>query len=152
MSQAAHDVAPGSTRSRVPVSALLVALAGLVVGILAAGISYDDAWITYRYAYNLAAGNGFVYNPGERVFGTSAPGYALALALLSLPNPEWVPTVSAGLCVLSLVACGAAFATFGTLRGSTLAGVVAGLVFVVNPLALEGFSGEMVPQLSLIHI
>ena len=149
MTRAAHDVAPGPPPSRVPVSALLVALAGLFAGILAAGISYDDAWITYRYAYNLAAGDGFVYNAGERVFGTSAPGYALVLALLSLPNPEWVPTVSAGLCVLSLVACGAAFATFGTLRGSTLAGVVAGLVFVVNPLALEAFSGEMVPQAAL---
>jgi len=149
VSRTAHDVAPGPPLSRVPVSALLVALAGLGAGILAAGISYDDAWITYRYAYNLAAGDGFVYNTGERVFGTSAPGYALVLALLSLPNPEWVPTVSAGLCVLSLVACGAAFATFGTLRGSTLAGVVAGLVFVVNPLALEAFSGEMVPQAAL---
>ena len=104
VSRTAHDVAPGPPLSRVPVSALLVALAGLGAGILAAGISYDDAWITYRYAYNLAAGDGFVYNTGERVFGTSAPGYALVLALLSLPNPEWVPTVSAGLCVLSLVA------------------------------------------------
>jgi hypothetical protein len=149
MAPAAVGVAEAPPRARLPLAALLVALAGLVVGVLAAGISYDDAWITYRYAFNLAAGDGFVYNAGERVFGTSAPGYAAVLALLSLPNPAWVPVVSAGLCVLSLAACGAAFATFGAVRGSTLAGVVAGLVFVVNPLALEAFGGEMVPQAAL---
>ncbi len=146
---AANSVAPAAPRSRLLLPASLVALAGLVMGILAAGIAYDDAWITYRYAYNVASGQGFVYNAGERVFGTSAPGYALLLAVLSLPNPEWVPTVSAALCALALASCGAAFATFGAARGSTLGGVVAGLVFVVNPLALEAFGGEMVPQAAL---
>ncbi|MEI7887528.1 MAG: hypothetical protein WCJ04_09060, partial [Actinomycetes bacterium] len=29
----------------------------------------DDAFITYRYARNLARGNGLVFNPGERVEG-----------------------------------------------------------------------------------
>ena len=37
----------------------------------------DDFFITYRYAQNLLAGNGFVFNPGERVFGTTAPGWGL---------------------------------------------------------------------------
>jgi hypothetical protein len=149
MSLAASTPAVAPARRAVLAAAVLVGLAGLAAGILAAPISYDDAWITYRYAYNVAAGQGFVYNPGEHVFGTSAPGYALLLGVLSRPNPEWVPTVSAVLCAISLAACGAAFATFGAVRGSTLAGVVAGLVFVTNPLALEAFSGEMVPQAAL---
>jgi len=33
----------------------------------------DDAYITFRYAQNLAAGLGFVYNAGERVLGTTTP-------------------------------------------------------------------------------
>lgn len=45
--------------------------------------SFDDFYITYRYAWNLAAGHGFVFNPGERVFGTTAPGFGLLLALLT---------------------------------------------------------------------
>jgi hypothetical protein len=142
-------VAAAPVRRGVLAAAVLVALVGLGAGIVAAPISYDDAWITYRYAYNLAAGQGFVYNPGERVFGTSAPGFALLLALLSLPNPEWVPAVGATLCAVSLAACGAAYALFGGVRGAPVAGVVAGLLFVVNPLALEAFSGEMVPQAAL---
>jgi hypothetical protein len=40
----------------------------------------DDAWITYRYAENIAEGAGFVYNRGERVLGTSTPLYTLLLA------------------------------------------------------------------------
>src|SRR3972149_2161670 len=44
--------------------------------------SYDDAYITFRYAENIANGNGFVYNIGEPFLGTTTPGYALLLAAL----------------------------------------------------------------------
>ncbi|MEA3351724.1 MAG: hypothetical protein U9Q82_13985 [Chloroflexota bacterium] len=40
----------------------------------------DDAYITYRYARNILAEEGFVYNPGERVLGTTTPLYTLTLA------------------------------------------------------------------------
>ncbi len=33
----------------------------------------EDAYITFRYARNVAAGNGWVFNPAERVFGFSSP-------------------------------------------------------------------------------
>ncbi len=42
----------------------------------------DDMFITFRYAWNLVHGQGFVFNPGERVFGLTNPGLGLALALL----------------------------------------------------------------------
>ena len=44
---------------------------------------YDDAFITFRYARNLAEGLGLVYNPGaewEPVLGTTTPLFALLLA------------------------------------------------------------------------
>jgi len=44
------------------------------------GLVRDDAYITYRYAENIANGEGFVYNAGEHVYGTSSPGFALLLA------------------------------------------------------------------------
>ena len=55
----------------------------------------DDAWITYRYAEHVGAGDGFVYNPGERVLGTSTPLYTLLLAGahalgMSVPVVSWV--------------------------------------------------------------
>ena len=41
----------------------------------------DDAYITFRYARNLAEGLGLVYNPGEWVLGTTTPLWAAILAL-----------------------------------------------------------------------
>ncbi|HLK39208.1 MAG TPA: hypothetical protein VKU41_20745 [Polyangiaceae bacterium] len=45
-----------------------------------AGVRMDDAYITYRYGENVARARGFVFNPGERLLGTSAPGHALIAA------------------------------------------------------------------------
>lgn len=40
----------------------------------------DDAFITYRYADNLVAGNGPVFNAGERVEGYTCPSWLLLVA------------------------------------------------------------------------
>jgi hypothetical protein len=78
-----------STSAQEPRTFLRWSLFGLVL-IVAFGIflwsntayDIDDAPITYRYADNIVQGNGFVYNPGERVLGTSTPLYTLLLASL----------------------------------------------------------------------
>ena len=41
----------------------------------------EDAYITFRYARNLAAGHGLVYNLGERVMGFTSPLWTLWCAL-----------------------------------------------------------------------
>ena len=43
---------------------------------------FDDAFITYRYADNLRAGNGLVFNPGERVEGTSTFLFTIMLSVV----------------------------------------------------------------------
>lgn len=51
----------------------------------------DDAFITYRYSRNLINGLGLVYNPGERVLGTTTPLYTLVIALgMILGFRPWV--------------------------------------------------------------
>lgn len=48
---------------------------------------YDDAFITLRYAENLAAERGFVYNPGapwEPLLGTTTPAFTVILAAARL--------------------------------------------------------------------
>jgi hypothetical protein len=54
--------------------------------------SIDDAYITYRYADNIAHGLGYVFNPGQRVEGTSTFLFTLLLAIPGLLglNIEWV--------------------------------------------------------------
>lgn len=41
----------------------------------------DDAYITYRYAFNLVSGNGLVYNAGERVEGYTNLLWTLLVAI-----------------------------------------------------------------------
>lgn len=40
----------------------------------------DDAFISYRYGQNLASGQGLVFNPGERLLGSTSPGQMLLSA------------------------------------------------------------------------
>src|SRR5262249_54436007 len=100
-----------------PTPARLAALILLAVLAALAGrglwpFSYDDAFISYRYARSWAAGDGLVYNRGEAVLGTTAPGYALALGVLTrasggrLDAPAWGT-------LLSLAALVSAFALAG---------------------------------------
>ncbi|HDY90309.1 MAG TPA: hypothetical protein ENH82_19590, partial [bacterium] len=42
---------------------------------------YDDSYITYRYAVNLANGDGLVFNVGERVDAASSFLYTVILAM-----------------------------------------------------------------------
>ncbi len=63
----------------------LVAALAFGLRILPGPRTIDDAFITFRYARNLLEGNGPVFNPGERVLGTTTPLYMGLLAIVSLP-------------------------------------------------------------------
>lgn len=58
---------------------------GLITAFIAINFlhwGYDDPFITYRYATNIISGNGFVYNPSERILSTTTPLFTLILALI----------------------------------------------------------------------
>ncbi len=59
-----------------------------------AGYTADDAFITFRYAENIASGNGFVYNSFQRVLGTTTPLYTL---LLTIPAMLSVSLITASM-------------------------------------------------------
>lgn len=55
-------------------------------------VTLEDAFITFRYARNLALGKGFVYNEGQRVMGTTTPLLTMLLGLLGrVAGPEVIP-------------------------------------------------------------
>jgi hypothetical protein len=56
----------------------------------------EDALITLRYAENIAAGRGWVYNPGERVLGTTTPLFTMILALMARLG---LPAIQAGIAI-----------------------------------------------------
>lgn len=59
-----------------------LALAAFLIRVSVGPLAIDDAYITFRYARNLAEGLGFVYNAGERVLGTTTPLWTLLLAVV----------------------------------------------------------------------
>jgi arabinofuranosyltransferase len=62
------------------------------------GLRHDDAYITYRYGQNLASGQGLVFNPGQRIMGSTSPGQALVAALVyRLVGQAWLPSVMSSL-------------------------------------------------------
>ncbi|MCX6646265.1 MAG: hypothetical protein NTY09_07905 [bacterium] len=68
--------------SRLALMALLFAL--LIGATIFINFNLDDPFITFRYADNIALGEGPVYNPGERVEGYSNPTWVLIMTLFSL--------------------------------------------------------------------
>jgi arabinofuranosyltransferase len=87
----------------------LSALIHLALCWLLRGFTTDDAWISVRYAENLAAGYGFVWNPGgPRVEGASNPLLVAVEALVSAagwsaPGAARVLGVAGGLACVVLV-------------------------------------------------
>lgn len=80
----------------------LLAIAARLGFHLFTGFTADDAFITFRYAENIAHGLGFVYNEGERVLGTTTPLFTLLLSLCSLVR---LPVITAAL-IISLLSSG----------------------------------------------
>jgi arabinofuranosyltransferase len=78
------DTSPETTRTslaeRIGLAAGAVLLLYFAFNVFA--FVHDDAFITYRYSYNLRHGFGAVFNPGEHTEGYSCPLYMLLTALL----------------------------------------------------------------------
>lgn len=103
--------------------------------------SFDDPYITFRYARNLLAGNGFVYNVGQRTLSTTAPLYGLLLAGLGLAWPD-LPALANGLGALSLVLAAALLVFQARDHGEMALGLIAGLFLSTAPLAVTSFGSE----------
>jgi hypothetical protein len=102
---------------------------------------YDDPYITFRYAQNLLAGNGFVYNVGQRTLSTTAPLYGLLLAGLGLVWPD-LPNVANVVSALALVVAATILLLQARAHGEMAVGLVAGLFLSLAPLAVSTFGSE----------
>lgn len=130
---------------------LVIVLPAVYVSLVNRNNTYDDAFITYRYAYNFATGIGFVYNAGEWLLGTTTPLYGLILGCLGFVfGPDTIPIISGVISGMALLMTGIALYTYGRLHAQPFCGMLAGLFFVTNPLLLTTFGGEMLFLVALI--
>jgi hypothetical protein len=126
---------------------LAVALLSRLLLLTATHAAEEDFYITLRYAVNIAAGRGFVYNPGESVLGATTPLYTLLLALLIRLHLD--PILCARLMGIGadLISCVAIY-SLGRTAGRPGAGVAAALCLAVLPTnliwATKGMEVELV--------
>jgi hypothetical protein len=118
---------------------LILFLVAVIARLLPGPRTIDDSYITYRYARNLLSGEGFVYNPGERVLGTTTPLYTSLMTLAALltggihapfPTLAWlINALADGLtCVLLF--------NIGRKLGYKWAGLGAALTWAVAPFSV----------------
>ena len=118
--------------------ALIVALA-LLARFIPGPRTIDDAFITFRYARNILAGQGFVYNPGEAVLGTTTPLYTLLMAGLgALTGGVQAPFPLLALLVNALADAATCLLLWnlGRRLGFERAGVAAALAWAVAPFSV----------------
>lgn len=120
---------------------LLLGAIALYCGWLYRNFAQDDAFITYRYARNIASGYGFVYNLNEPVLGTTTPLYTLVLALFGKLLGQDIRLISHLISVLSLWISGVVLYYLGKEGGILQAAAVA-LVFISNPLLISAIGME----------
>jgi hypothetical protein len=118
--------------------------AALLVGLRLHAYAFDDPFITYRVARNLATGQGMVYNPPERVNALTSPLHALILAGLHLFTGLDFPLLGAALTMAGLAVTAAL--VHHLLRRDPAAGPVpaalAGMLIVLSPLLVQSMGME----------
>jgi hypothetical protein len=106
----------------------------------------DDSYITYRYARNILAGDGFVFNPGERVMGTTTPLYTfLMTGLGALSGGTNAPFPALALVVNAMADAGTCLLLWylGRRIGSPVAGAGAALVWAIAPYSVTFATGGL---------
>jgi hypothetical protein len=130
---------------------LIPALVALAVRLVTGPHPIDDAYITFRYARNLADGLGLVYNPGEWVLGTTAPLWALILGgayRLGLTDLPWVATAVSGVCDAATAAL--LFILARRIGWPSIGAALVGLAWALNPMSIGFSTGGMETSLFVL--
>lgn len=122
---------------------LMLGSVALVIVLTAAFWHYtqDDVFITYVYSRHLATGEGFVFNPGERVQGTTTPLYTLLMAGVYLLTDDLLHAGNLLSGIMLLVAGGLALYLLRPYAGAYARAALA-LTLAVSPLVYASFGME----------
>lgn len=106
----------------------------------------DDAYIIFRYAQNVLAGQGLVFNPGEPVFGITTPLFAGILVALGAvtgrPNAPF-PALAVGVSALADAATCVLLIRLAGDVSRRPAGILAAVVWAVAPMSVTFAVGGM---------
>jgi len=117
-------------------------------------LKFDDAYIHFRYAENIAQGEGFVYNPGERVLGSGAIPWNLMLAVIAaLAPPGTLPAAVSVFNYLALLACAALLlAALRELVRPWVGMAITAALLAQGPLVVSSVGGMETVSLCLLYL
>ncbi len=114
----------------------------------------DDAYIFYTYVSNLLAGDGFVFNPGERVNGTTSILYPFVVAalsyLLSFLGEISIPLIAHLFLALCLAIVIVTTSLLMRSQPASIAAVLFPIIFIASPHLSEASGMETFLTLSLL--
>jgi len=132
---------------------VLIPILAIALRVIPGARTVDDAFITFRYAQNLIAGNGLVYNPGEWVLGTTTPLYAVLIAAIGsitggiqAPYPEIAVVISA---IADAISC-LIIIRLSTNLGYRRSGIAAALIWAAAPMSVTFAIGGMETSLFIL--
>lgn len=133
---------------------VLIALIAILARVIPTPRTIDDAFITFRYARNLLSGNGFVFNAGEHVLGTTTPLYTLLLAGLAWAlRSENYPWLALSVNALADAATCWLLVVLGEkLTGGRRVGLSAALLWAVAPMSVTFAIGGMETSVFILLI
>ena len=117
----------------------LILLIALAARLIPGPRTIDDSYITFRYARNLLAGEGFVYNPGQPVQGTTTPLYTFTMAGIGLLTGGVDANFPLNALVLNALADAATcflLIRLGRRAGAEWPGLAAALAWAVAPFSV----------------
>ena len=140
-------------RSRSIILPLAIFFFALSTRLIPGPRTIDDAFITYRYARNILAGEGFVYNPGEQVLGTTTPLYTLtlvALGTLTGGTEANFPMIALSINALADALTALLLWKLGERLGYKIAGAAAALVWASAPFSVTFAIGGLETSLYVL--
>jgi len=111
--------------------------------------AYDDPFITYRYARNIASGLGFVYNVGENTLSTTTPLFAILLAFLSKTGLS-IHTLANAVTALSVAVGGLLIWELAKTWQTPWVGWTGLLLYPTFPLLLSTLGSESILYLAIV--
>lgn len=111
----------------------------------------DDTYIFYKYAKNIAEGNGYVFNLGEKINATTSPLYTLVLALIYLILNPFInvdfTVIGNSISIISIIWI---FYSLKKLLNNDFQFYLFTMIFLSMPLIKFGFGMETFLNLALI--
>lgn len=106
------------------------------------GFTFDDPFITFRVARNIAEGRGWTYNPPERINAVTSVVHTLVLACLYRLSSMELPLLGAVVTMAGLAAAGFVFPFLCDRDRNPAGAYLAGLVIVIYPYFIQTMGME----------